>query len=287
MLPGAISRLAPLLLLPTLAVAPAIVRADPVAGPSDTAELGYVVTTGNSESSTFGLKNTLSIDRGKSSFEFKAGGVRAQSTSGSRRAVGTPGDFEVIEPPRVLSAESYFANTRYGRHFSERVLWSLGAGWDRNRFAGIENRYSVAAGFSTHWIDREELRYRTEYAATYTRQEDVLEVPGGPAAEFLGARLSSELMKGFGQGAKYGNTTIVDENLDDTSDLRVNMTNSLSVAINNRLALKVSLQWLYDHQPSFVHVDLENPPGTKTGEQVDVRLDTLDSIFTASMVVNF
>ncbi|HXH28843.1 MAG TPA: DUF481 domain-containing protein, partial [Candidatus Polarisedimenticolia bacterium] len=250
------------------------------------AELSYVVTTGNSESNTLGFKNGLSGHWGKSSFEFKAGGVRAESATGARRAVGTLTDFDVIEPPKQLSAESYFANVNYGRHVSERVLWSVGGGWDRNRFAGIDNRYMATAGFATQWFDRDNLKYRTDYAATYTREEDLVEVPG-TRKSFAGVRIASDLMKGFATNAKYGNTTIVDENLDETTDLRVNMTNSLSVAINKRLALKVSLQWLYDHQPSFVRLELENPPGTKTGTFVDAQLDTLDSIFNASLVMNF
>jgi hypothetical protein len=66
------------------------------------------------------------------------------------------------------------------------------------------------------------------------------------------------------------------------------MVNSVAVAMNRRLALKVSLQWLYDNQPSLQLVDLFNPPfppGTPAG-RAQVELDELDTIFTASLVVN-
>ena len=46
------------------------------AGWKDTAELSYVLTAGNSESSTLGVKNTLSRDWDSSSFRVEAAAVR-------------------------------------------------------------------------------------------------------------------------------------------------------------------------------------------------------------------
>jgi hypothetical protein len=53
--------------------------------------------------------------------------------------------------------------------------------------------------------------------------------------------------------------------------------------MSDMLALKVSLQWLYDNLPSLELVDYT--PGTPP--QVPVPLDDLDTIFTTSLVVNF
>ena len=122
---------------------------------------------------------------------------------------------------------------------------------------------------------------------TYTDQEDVVAVPGSDT--FAGARFSWEYVDGIGDQTTYSNALVVDQNLDDTDDLRGDMVNSLSVSMNERLALKVSLRWLYDKQPSFVSVLLFDalPPGGALIGSRPVELDELDTIFTASLVINF
>ena len=64
------------------------------------------------------------------------------------------------------------------------------------------------------------------------------------------------------------------------------MVNSLQVAMSSNLALKVSLQWLYDNMPSFT--EATDPGGLLAPGQVAlVELEKLDTIFTLSLVVNF
>ncbi len=258
----------------------------------DTAEFSYVVTSGNAETSTFGLKNKLWRTWERASFEFNAGGVRAESERVTRAAVGTQDDFSVQERSETdVTAESYYLNGRYDRKLTDRFFWFGGGGWERNRFAGVEDRWSAAGGVGNVWVDRDTVKFRTDYAVTGTKQEDVVENPEVDDT-FLGARVSWAYLHTFGAATTYTNDLVLDENLEETSDFRANMINSVAVAINTRLALKVSLQLLYDNDPSFVQVDLFDPAdpppgGTPTGTKVAVELDELDSLFTASLVVNF
>jgi hypothetical protein len=69
------------------------------------------------------------------------------------------------------------------------------------------------------------------------------------------------------------------------------MVNSISVAMNKHLALKVSLQWLYNSVPgledvTLYAVDPESGLKVEVGE-VQIRRDKLDTIFSTSLVVNF
>ena len=59
---------------------PAALAADEPGKWSDVAELGLVVTAGNSETETVGFKNTLSRAWDRSLFTLRAGGIRAEST---------------------------------------------------------------------------------------------------------------------------------------------------------------------------------------------------------------
>jgi len=257
---------------------------------SDSAELSYVATAGNAESTTLGFKNTLGRKWEKSAFELKAGGVRASSTTTTRTAVGPgPGSFSVIEEKdTALNAENYFLSGRYDHTISARVFWFGGAGWTRNRFAGIDNRYEGSGGLGNVWVDTDRARFRTDYAISYTKEEDVTASPD-VKDKFVGFRFSWKLEHKIGTTSVFGNDFIVDENLDDTSDLRGNMVNSLAVTMSKRLALKVSLQTLYDHQPAFKKITLLDAPppgGVVIGTVLD-PLKTLDVIFTTSLVVNF
>jgi hypothetical protein len=49
----------------------------------------------------------------------------------------------------------------------------------------------------------------------------------------------------------------------------------------------MGLLLLYDHQPSLVALPLFAPAGTPTGLTVAARASTLDTTFTASVVVSF
>ncbi len=250
----------------------------------DVADFSYVATAGNSEVSTLGFKNTLARAWGRSSFEVKAGAVRGESTTRTRAVV--PGPAIQESSTTELTAENYFVNGRYDRKITDRSFWYAGAGWDRNRPAGIQNRDSGAGGVGNIWIDEDRVKFRTDYALSYTSQEDVVKVPGADES-FLGMRVSGKYLHKLGASTTYGNDLIVDGNLDETSDFRADMTNWVTVNMSGRLALKVSLQWLYDHEPSFESIADPGDLLPPSGPTASAQLDDLDTIFTASLVADF
>ena len=70
------------------------------------------------------------------------------------------------------------------------------------------------------------------------------------------------------------------------------MLNAVQVAINKKLALKVSLRTLYNNLPPTELVDLFDAPPPPMGAgmmigQVPFELDELDTFFNASVVVSF
>ncbi|MCZ6651140.1 MAG: DUF481 domain-containing protein [Acidobacteria bacterium] len=257
-------------------------------GWSDEAELSLVSTSGNAESSTLGFRNTLIRAWESSTLEIRAGGIRAESDTITRVAIGTPGDFSEQETSESeVTAENYYLNGKYGRQFSEELFWYAGGGWERNRPAGIDDRYLVEGGMGNLWRDDDDLKFRTQYALTWTDQENV--VPLSDVDEtWIGARFSWNYMNKFGANTTYENILVLDANLEEGSRWRGNMLNSVSVSMSNHLALKISLGWQYENEPAFTKGALFDPSDLTTpiGE-VAIQLDELDSIFTASLVVNF
>jgi putative salt-induced outer membrane protein YdiY len=261
--------------------------ADKKLGWSDVAELSLVAARGNAESDTVGFKNTLTRTWETATFKLMAGGLRSETGTITRFAVGSPDAFRVIESTdSELSAENFLLRGRYDRELSERWFWFAGAGWEKNEFAGIESRYSVVAGAGTVWFDTETARFKTDYGATFTQQNDVAEDPSINDS-FLGVRLSYDYWRQLTKSAEYGSVLVVDENLDETDDLRADFTNWLGVSISERLALKVTYQMLFDHQPALRAVPLRSLDGVDAGTTVLAELDDLDSLLTVALVVNF
>jgi len=264
----------------------------PKIGWADTAEFSLVATGGNTESETFGFKDKLTRTWERSLFTVNAGGIRVQTTTVDHFAIGPDPNlpFSLHETRTTnLTAENYFLNGRFDHKITDRFFWFAGGGWDRNTFAGVQNRYTGFGGVGNIWADKDDLKFRTDYAATFTNQEDVVKDPNTQSS-FAGARFSSSLQKKLGSNTLYSNDLVIDENLSDTKDLRANMTNAVAVAINKKLALRVSLQWLYDNQPSFKTIDLFSalpPTASNNVGTVTFQLDKLDTIFTTSLVVNF
>lgn len=252
-------------------------------GWSDVAEFSLLASGGNSEVQTISLRNTAKRLWESATLELAAGGVRAESTATSRVAVGTPTDFTVREIDETsLTAENYFVRGRYDREISEKFFWFSGLGWDKNEFAGIESRIGASAGVGHRWFDTDAARFRTDYGVTFTDQEDV----SGASSSFAGLRVSYDYWRRLNDATSYSSALAVDENLDETSDYRADFLNSVSVSMSDRLALKASLQLLYDNQPALTEVLLVQGDFID-GTRVLAELDNLDSVVTVSLVANF
>ncbi len=247
-------------------------------------ELSFVSTSGNASSSTLGLKSAFAGSDDANTFKLELGGIRGETTFRSLTATGTASDFTVNEATNSeLTAESYFARTRYDRSFGTAFGFG-GAGWDRNTFAGIQNRYALVAGLGNAWVDTETARFKTDLGATYTIQKDVSPAPGADVG-FGGLRFSVDAMKQLTPTTQFTSVLVADENIEDTDDFRADWVNSLSVAMSNRLALKTSLQLLFDNKPSLLSVPLVDGGGSPTGTTVFTPSDQVDSVVTLTLVI--
>lgn len=252
------------------------------------ADLNFVFTGGNASARTFGLRNSLRRNWGDRSVLLEGGAIRASSTKTTRSAVGpSVTNFDLVkESTSRTTAENYFARGRYDYPLSGWGLLYGGAGWTRNTFAGIASRYSAAAGIGNTWLDDDTVSLQTDYAFTYTIQDEVIDDPATDDA-FFGVRLSSSYRYQANETTAFESSLIADENLEDRSDFRIDLTNSMAVAVSGPLALKLSWQVLYDSRPSLVGVPLQYPFGNFTGQTALAKLNKLDHLYTLALVVNF
>jgi putative salt-induced outer membrane protein YdiY len=257
---------------------------EPDLGWAATAELSLAAAAGNTETSSLGLRATATRTWAEMLLKVEGGALRVEQTERTRRAVGPPGGVVVVEEEdSVLTADNQFLRGRLDREIGERLLAFAGAGWERDELAGIADRLSVAGGLGHVWADREDFVSRTTYGVTYTWEEST----AGREDDFAGLRAGWDLLRRLTPTTVFTNALVVDQNLEETSDLRVEELASVAVTISDRLALKVSAHLKLDADPALLEVPREEPEGTPTGDVVLVELDELDTVLSAALVVSF
>ncbi len=287
--PRRVARLTAAAVALLIALLPASLSAqdEPELGWFAAAELSLLFTGGNSSAQTFGLGGSARHLWEGSQLSFRVGSLRAKTGRTARTALGTTTAFTVNETTNTeLTAENYFAAVRYEKSLSDRVFLYTGAGWDRNTFAGFDNRYTFVGGIGNTWVDSESTRFKTGYGFTFTSQSDVVEDPT-TSDSFAGLRFNSEFWRQLSASSSFESLLVVDESLNETSDFRADFTNSLIVDINDALAFKTSFRVLFDNLPALTGVRLEQPLGTPTGDTVLVPLNEFDTIFTVALVASF
>lgn len=249
-------------------------------------EFSFVTTSGNASSTTLGLKSGLTGTGDVSVFKFQIGGIRASSDFRERSAVGTESSFTVTEATRTeKSAENYFARSRFDRNLGDNDFFVFGgAGWERNTFAGYNHRVSLVAGVGDTWVNDDRTLFKTDIGATYTIQKDVDPTPGASDG-FGGLRATLELTRDLSETTAFESSLVVDENLQNTDDLRFDWVSSVSVALTEGLAFKTSWQLLFDNDPALVGIPLFDNGGAPADVNVLVPTQEFDSFLTVSLVI--
>ncbi len=262
---------------------------EPLEGFYDTADLSLVITGGNSSATTFGLRNLAEYYWPTSSLRLDIGGLSTSSRAQEDRFARGTGedDFEVVNPERQKTAENYFATLRFDHDISDRIYAFTIAGWERNRFAGFDDRIQGALGLGWFAVDTERTKLRFDAAATYTSESPVL----GDQNNFGGIRLAYDYEQHLSESTTFLSILVVDENLKNTDDLRADWFNALELSITDTIFLRTSLRLQWRNDPLFESLPLFDEDGKEVldenGDQVTVpsQLDSLDTYFVTSLVL--
>jgi putative salt-induced outer membrane protein YdiY len=255
-----------------------------------TANLSGVSTSGNTSTRSFGGK--LRVDRfgERTLFFFEGGGIYQSDKEGDIFAVGTPDAFVVRdERESVKKAERYYSELGLERKLGQKFFASLGGGWKRDLFAGIERQVSLRGGVGYAHVTPER-EFKLGALVTFTDQKDLVEDPD-LQNPFVGGRLTAEYLRKFGEGLrnKFSSRFALDQNFETSEDTRILWDNALTVTMTRRLALQVGYILNWRNLPAFEDVPLfpEDPPeGPPTGSVLR-RLDSLDQTFQVSLVISW
>lgn len=276
-------------LLALLVIGPAIVRGQAkktrLLGPwAATAEVSYVVTGGNTSTSALSLGMTFSRKWTRDTLLFKSYILTSDSTTTTRTAQGTETDFSIIENKVTRQvAANYLLAGQYDRRISKNLAGQAGMTWDRNRFAGVDDRVIVTTGFGFGWVDRPRTQVKTSAALTYTVRQYV----GQDAESFAGFRWTVSGDQKILDTSSLTTLFVFDDNLNRSADWRFDWANSVTASISKSLALKVILRTFYTNVPALQNLPLIDPIGDPTGLFVLYPLKKLDTFLTTSLVINF
>ncbi|MGD1008967.1 MAG: DUF481 domain-containing protein [Candidatus Aminicenantales bacterium] len=256
----------------------------PFIGWKDTAELSYVVTGGNADTSTFSFGNTFKRSWAEDALTIKAFALSSHATTSTMTAQGTETDYTILEQKTSrLVAENFILSAQYDHRLSKKVVLQFGLGWDRNRFSGLASRGIFTVGTGYAWIETKRTTFKTDGGFSYTFRKYF----GQSASSFAGFRAIASFSQKILETSSFGSQFTFDENLEKAVDWRYDWTNSVTASISKSLALKTSLRLLFANLPANEAVPLYNPDGTSTDLTVQVPLKKLDTIFTTSIVINF
>jgi putative salt-induced outer membrane protein YdiY len=251
------------------------------------ADFAWLLTTGNSENSTFGLNGEAKRIWEKSELKLGGGGTQTESTLKTRTAVGTSESF-VVDETKVTekTVELFYAYGRYDYNFSKYFFGFGGVHWLRNRFSGIDSRLLTALGAGNTWVDREDMKFKTDYGVTYTFEEEVVENPFH-STNFPGIRLGFDYWWQLTETTEFLSDFVMDWNLDNTDDVRLAFKNELPVSISSHLKLKPAVTMLWRNEPALTEVALFDGGGTDTGTKVFVPLEKLDVLTSIALVLEW
>ncbi len=268
-----------------------------VPGWYSSSDLSFALAKGNSETLNLGLNAQLTRKWLRTSWKTDATFVRTDVHEPTRRAVcNITCDLSLAEVelgPTQTKSEKVLVNSGFERRVTERFFWKIAGNFERDKFAGLDSRSSGAAGVGYMWRNLDSSKtLQADIAATYTDQKEVVPDPTTEDS-FAGVRFTANAGFRFGDAKRsaYTSQLVVDENAQDTDDLRANWQNAISVEMNRRFSLKLNLGLAYDNQPQLVEFTLfrRNASGNlvETQSKFAARAKKLDTSVSASIVVNF
>lgn len=212
----------------------------------DAAEASFVNANGNSKTTTTSAKNDYSyLFDGSTTLSVEGGALGARSQG-------------------KVTAEQYYAGEKVEQKIDARNYLFERFRWDKNRFAGIANRYDSSLGAGRDlWKTAKDL-LAGEAGPGYVNEERI----GDKRRSFASARGYAKYTHEFTPLSKFGQDAEYVQSLKDKRDNRWSTCTDLTTALSARFSVKTSFTWKHVSQP---------PPNA-------VKDDTLTSV---ALIANF
>lgn len=214
---------------------------------SDQAELSYVQTGGNTKTQTLAAKNLLKYkftDRLTGSWSASAVTARDKDSA---------------------TAENFATELRLDYGFTERAYVYGLAGWNKNRFAGIDQRYYGGAGLGYKFLAGPAHFLIGEAGLNGTKEEYTNDTD----ETFLTGRAFGKYEYAISDKSRFSQSVEYLHNFSDSKRYNVISETALTAALNAVLSMKASYQVKY------------------AGEPVPAGLKKTDTMLAVALVLNY
>jgi len=202
---------------------------------SSSTSFSLLMTSGNTQEITLGFDTEQNLKIKKNELKFKGSIIYSQS-DGTRES------------------EIYYSHLEYRRSLSSKA-YLLGFGrFERNELSGYKYRFALTVGAGYFWTKSKNFELSSELTLGWSKENNIEKIKGTDLKLSFASCLVS--------------TQVKINNLEDIKDYRLSSLASLSVSISRYIALKISHQLKYNHQPV---------PGFKSTDQY----------LLSSLVLNF
>jgi putative salt-induced outer membrane protein len=214
---------------------------------SDTAELSFVQTSGNTDVTSFAAKNLLEYRHSDEwAFSWKAAGLFAKT------------DDE-------KSAERYETDLRADYTASQRHYYFGLAGWKQDKFAGLDQRFFAGPGIGYLIIARDRHVLSAELGAQYAKED----YTDGTRSEFIEGRAYGKYEYRFSDTVIFSEELEYLHNFKDSAQYSIISITAMQTKLTDLFALRVAYEIRYHNRP--------------TPEE----LKNTDTVLTVSLVVTF
>jgi len=189
--------------------------------------LGWIATSGNTETSSFGLDFGLDRRPEPWGLTFVARGNRAEDSG-------------------QLTAENYLAAARAIRKLNDRWEAFGGLQWAKDPFAGFDSQMVASVGATYIAVDSEKHLLTFDGGLAYTWEDRIL-----PAldANFFGGIFGLGWEWQIGAHSKLTERLMFYPNFDTSSDWRVTSVTGIEAEVNTWLALRFGFDIRHRNQP--------------------------------------
>ena len=245
---------------------------------SNKTDLGFATTSGNSENTNVAFANNYKRLWTKAEFWFDVAAIRNETTT---RSISNPGTGSlVITEDSAVTAEMYAAGLGYRRDITGRLYWFVDGSWYRNTPAGIDDRLRAGAGIGYGILKSPKHDFKAEVGLNYT---DESQTPG-IELDYTGGRAKLDYTFLLSDSATLESNVQYFGDFDDTDNWQANWITGLTVTMTKTVALKLGYAMIYDNQPAITLIPLDSG---LPGGALPFEADTTDTVFTASVVLNF
>lgn len=211
------------------------------------AELSYIDTSGNTETTTLKARNTLTWNAAE--------------------------NFKVLwlvsalygESDDVKNAEQYATELRADYLFTERFYSSLIAGWLQDEFAGIEDKYYVGPACGYIFLNGPHHFLKTEAGVRYVDENYIDDT----SEDFFQGNALGKYEYAFSEKNKFSQTVGYSIDLEDKDAYQIDSVTAIVCSLTDTVSLKTAYEVKYVNHP------------------VPSTLDRTDTIFSTSLIINY